>query len=197
MRASPVSHLPRAPGQEGLQDDIGEVGLLGNYLLQPLARYGQHLPTLAHHDRDVPRLPEEHVQLAHKTARALGHYDPRLAREVVDHLKRTFEDDYEVEGSVTRPGEDLPRHSFPRLPVAHEDFDLIFPQPRGGRTANLVHPIFHSATSHEACTLASIVPPALGRRILMIGDVGVAGSLKAQENFVHANFSGCTFYALG
>ena len=74
---------------------------------------------------------------------ALGHYDTRLAREVVDHLKSAFEDDHEVIGlpiGFTRPGEYLSGLCFPRLPVAHEDFDLVYPQRWGGPTADLIHP---------------------------------------------------------
>ena len=95
-QTQPGPHHVRAPGQEGLEDDVREVGLLGDDLLQALARYGQHLPALAHHGREVHRLPGEHVQLAQETAREEGPYRPGLAGKVVDHLHLAFEDDYEV-----------------------------------------------------------------------------------------------------
>ena len=65
-------------------------------------------------------------------------YRPRLAGEVVDHLHLAFEDDDEVVGGVARPEQDLPRLRLPRLPVAPEDLDLVFPQRRGPRTADLI-----------------------------------------------------------
>jgi hypothetical protein len=74
--------------------------LLGDDLLQPLARDLQHLPALAHHGREVHRLMGEHVQLAQEAARAEDPYRARLTGEVIYHLHLAFEDDYEVVGGV-------------------------------------------------------------------------------------------------
>src|SRR5919199_490506 len=133
----------RTPREEGLEDDIGEVGLLRDYLLQPLARNRQHLPAFAHHGRDVHGLPGEHVQFAQEAAGEEGPYRPRLAGEVVYHLHYTFQDDDKVVGGVARPEEDVPDVRLPRLFVEPEDRELVFPQRRGPRTSDLVHSIIH------------------------------------------------------
>src|SRR5918993_924531 len=139
-------HHVRAPGQEGLQDDVREVGLLGDYLLQPLAGYGQHLPGLAHHGREVHRLPGEHVQLTQEATREEGSYPPRLSGEVVDNLHLALKDDDEIISSVACPEEDVPDLHLPPLPVATEDQELVFPQLRGPRTANLSGSIDHGVS---------------------------------------------------
>ena len=46
-QAQACPHTPRTSGKEGLEDDVGEVGLLGDDLLQLLGRNGQNLPVLA------------------------------------------------------------------------------------------------------------------------------------------------------
>src|SRR5918993_3160880 len=186
-KAEAGPHHVRAPGQEGLQDDVREVGLLGDYLLQPLAGYGQHLPGLAHHGCEVHRLPGEHVQLTQETARQEDSYRPCPAREVVAHLYLALEDDYEVVLGVTRPEQDIPDLHLPLLPVAPENLDLVFPQRRGPRTTDLIHSILHVATSSIApSTIASIMPPTAGRRILTIGYVSLTWAsplaCKTSEN---------------
>src|SRR5215208_787087 len=176
-------HHVRAPSQERLQDNVREVGLLGDDLLQPLARNGQHLPVLTHHGREVHCLPGEHVQLAQETARKEDPYRPCLAGEVVDHLHLTLEDDYEVVLGVARPEQDIPYLRLPRPAVASEDLDLVFPQRRGPRTADLVHSIIHGATSSLAFAKASIVPPTAGWCIPTIGCLAVAwASLSAYKH---------------
>src|SRR5215203_2805433 len=57
-------HAPRAPREEGFEDAVREVGLLGDDLLQSLAGDRQHLPANAHHSREVDWLPGEHVKVA-------------------------------------------------------------------------------------------------------------------------------------
>src|SRR5215207_5194935 len=132
------------PSQEGLEDNVREIRLLGDDLFQPLARDCQYPPALAHHGREVQALPGEHVQLAQETAREEDRYRPRLTCEVVDHLHLAFEDDEEVVGGVARPEEDLPGLRLSRLAVATEDLNLVFPERRGPRTANLSGSINHS-----------------------------------------------------
>src|SRR5829696_2991203 len=178
-KAQAGPHHVRAPGQEGLQDDVREVGLLGDYLLQPLAGYGQHLPALAHNGREVHRLPGEHVQLAQETARQEDPYRPCLAGEVVYNLYLALEDDYEVVGGIACPKQDIPDLRLYRLSVAPEDRELVFPKRRGSRTADLVHSIAHGATS----SIASILPPTAGRCIPTIGCLAVTwASLSAYKH---------------
>jgi hypothetical protein len=74
----------------------------------------------------------------------------RLTGEVVDHLHLTLEDDDEVVGGIARPKEDLPDLRLPRLPIAPEDLDLVFPQRWGSRTADLIGSIIHGVTSSVA-----------------------------------------------
>src|SRR5829696_8476373 len=175
----------RTPGQEGLQDDVREVGLLGDNLLQPLAGYGQHLPGLAHHGREVHRLPSEHVQLAQEATREEGSYRPRLSGEVVDNLHLALKDDYEVVGGVARPEEDVPDLRLPLLPVALEDRELVFPQLRGPRTANLSGSIDHGVSLSIAFSVASIVPLSAARRIPTIAYCYLSDAigLRTQANF--------------
>src|SRR5215216_5654931 len=180
-------HHVRAPGQEGLQDDVREVGLLGDYLLQPLAGYGQHLPGLTHHGREVHRLPSEHVQLAQEATREEGSYRPRLSSEVVDNPHLALKDDYEVVSGVARPEEDVPDLRLPLLPVALEDRELVFPQLRGPRTANLSGSIDHGVPLSIALSVASIVPLSAAQRIPTIAIaycyLSVAIGLRTQANF--------------
>src|SRR5918994_143907 len=179
-------HHVRAPGQEGLQDNVREVGLLGDYLLQPLAGYGQHLPGLAHHGREVHRLPGEHVQLAQEATREEGSYRPRLSGEVVDNLHLALKDDDEVVGGVARPEQDVPDLRLPPLPVALEDRELVLPQRRGPRTTNLSGSIDHGVSLSIALSVASIVPLSVARRISTIGYfyLSVAIGLRTQANFL-------------
>ena len=144
--AEALPHHVRAPGQEGPEDDIRDVGLLGDDLLQPLAGNGQHLPGLAHHASQVHRLPGEHVQFAQETALVESSYRPRLAGEVVAHLHLAFQHDHKIVIGIARPEKDLTDLRLPGLPVALEDLDLVRPQPRGPRAANLIHPITHATT---------------------------------------------------
>src|SRR5215216_1538079 len=183
-------HHVRAPGQEGLQDDVREVGLLGDYLLQPLASYGQHLSAFAHHSRQVHRLPGEHVQLAQEATREEGSYRPCVAREVVDHLHLALEDDYEVVVGVARPKQDIPDLRLPRLPIAPEDLDLVIPQRRGPRTTNLSGSIDHGVPLSIALSVASIVPLSAARRIPTIAYcyLSVAISLLTQANFLELRY---------
>src|SRR5215216_5278597 len=178
-------HHVRAPGQEGLEDNVREVGLLGDYLLQPLAGYGQHLPAFAHHGREVHRLPGEHVQLAQEATGKEGSYPPRLSGEVVDHLHLALEDDYEVVSGVARPEEDVPDLRLPLLSVALENRELVFPQRRGPRTANLSGSIDHGVPLSIAFSVASIVPLSAARRIPTIAYcyLSVAIGLRTQANF--------------
>src|SRR5215204_2443546 len=164
-KAQAGPHHVRAPGQEGLQDDVREVGLLGDYLLQPLAGYGQHLPALAHNGREVHRLPGEHVQLAQEATREEGSYPPRLSGEVVDNLHLASKDDDEVVSGVARSEEDVPDLHLPPLPIALEDRELVFPQLRGPRTANLSGSIDHGVSLSIALSVASIVPLSAAPRI--------------------------------
>src|SRR5215203_6208576 len=184
-KAQAGPHHVRAPGQEGLQDDVREVGLLGDYLLQPLAGYGQHLPGLAHHGREVHRLPGEHVQLAQEATREEGSYRSRLSGEVVDNLHLALKDDDEVVGGVARPEQDVPDLRLPRLPIAPEDLDLVFPQRRGPRTTNLSGSIDHGVPLSIALSVASIVPLSAARRIPTIAYcyLSVAIGLRTQANF--------------
>src|ERR671921_970150 len=118
-QAQACPHTPRTSGKEGLEDDVGEVGLLGNDLLQLLGRNGQNLPMLARHGLKGHRLPRKHVQVAHEAARAEDtHRAARFTREVVGYLHLAFEDDDEVVGQGARPKENLPDLLLPRLPVA-------------------------------------------------------------------------------
>jgi hypothetical protein len=91
-------HQKRAPGQEGIEDDVREIELLGDDLLQPLAWDRQHLPAHAHHGREGHPLPGEHVQVAQESAWAEAPHPPRLAGEVVYYLYLALEDDEEVVG---------------------------------------------------------------------------------------------------
>src|SRR5215203_6995344 len=184
-KAQAGPHHVRAPGQEGLQDDVREVGLLGDYLLQPLAGYGQHLPGLAHHGREVHRLPSEYVQLAQEATREEGSYRPRLSGEVVDNPHLALKDDDEVVGGVARPEADVPDLRLPLLPVALEDLDLVFPQRRGPRTANLSGSIDYGVPLSIAFSVASIVPLSAARRIPTIAYcyLSVAIGLRTQANF--------------
>src|SRR5918995_2677636 len=179
-------HHVRAPGQEGLQDDVREVGLLGDYLLQPLAGYGQHLPGLAHNGREVHRLPGEHVQLTQEATREEGSYRPRLSGEVVDNLHLALKDDDEVVSSIARSEEDVPDLRLPLLPVALEDLDLVFPQLRGPRTANFSGSIDHGVSLSIALSVASIVPLSAAWCISTIGPcyLSVAIGLRTQANFL-------------
>ena len=118
-QAQACPHTPRASGKEGLEKDVGEVGLLGDDLLQLLGRNGQNLPVLARHGLKGHRLPRKHVQVAHEAPRAEDtHRAARFTREVVDYLHLAFEDDDEVVGQGARPKENLPDLRLPRLPVA-------------------------------------------------------------------------------
>src|SRR5215204_3627650 len=175
----------RTPGQEGFQDNVREVGLLGDYLLQPLAGNGQHLPGLAHHGREVHRLPGEHVQLTQEATREEGSYRSRLSGEVVDNLHLALKDDDEVVGGVARPEQDVPDLRLPRLPIALEDLDLVFPQRRGPRTANLSGSIDYGVPLSIAFSVASIVPLSAARRIPTIAYcyLSVAIGLRTQANF--------------
>jgi hypothetical protein len=137
-QAEACPHTPRTPREEGLEDDVREVGLLGNDLPQPLGGDREHLPTLAHHGREVHRLPGKHIQVAHETARAEDPHRPRFISEVVYYLHLAFEDDDEVVGKGACPKEDLLGLRLPRLPVATQDIDLIFTQCRGPRAADLL-----------------------------------------------------------
>src|SRR5215204_7017311 len=74
----------------------------------------------------------------------------KSAREVVDHLHFALENDYKIVLGVARPKKDIPDLRLPLLPVAPEDLDLVFPQRRGPRTADLIHSIIHVATSSLA-----------------------------------------------
>src|SRR3712207_5980595 len=87
-----------------------------------------------------------------------GSYRPRLSDEVVDDLHLALKDDYEVVSGVARPEEDVPDLRLPLLPVALEDRELVFPQLRGPRTANLSASIDHGVSLSIALSAASIVP---------------------------------------
>src|SRR5918992_569866 len=186
--ANPLSRVAslewRAPREEGLEDDVREVGLLADDLLQPLPRDSQHLPAHAHHGREVDWLPGEHVKVPHEAARAHNAHRPRLAGEVVDHFYLALEDDEEVVLGVARPEEDLPCLRHPPLPVSPEDLGLVFPQRRGPRTADLTGSIVHRAPSSVALPGASIAPPTADRRMLTLACccLGVPIGLQAHTN---------------
>jgi hypothetical protein len=154
----------RASGQKGPEDYVRDVGLLGDDLLQALAGNGQYLPGLAHHARQVHGLPGEHVQLAQEASLAERSYSSPFAREVVAHLHLTFQDYYKVVFGIARPEQDIVGLRPPSMPVALEDLDLIGPQPRGPRAADLIHPVTHVTTSPIACSWSSMVPAAAARR---------------------------------
>jgi hypothetical protein len=78
------------------------------------------------------------VQVAQEITCAEDPQRPHLIGEVVYYLYLALEDDEEVVGGVAGPEEDLPSLRLPRLPVATEDFDLVFPQPRVPRTEDLI-----------------------------------------------------------
>jgi hypothetical protein len=82
--------------------------------------------------------------------------------------------------------QDFPYLRLPRLPVALEYLDLVFPQRRGPRAADLIHPIDHHATPSKASSIASIVPPMAARRIPTVAYwySSVALVLRTQANFL-------------
>jgi hypothetical protein len=183
-KSAPAPRVRRDPERlSSITPPLQEI--LSRELSHPAA--DQHLPAFAHHGREVHRLPGEHVQLTQETAHQEDTYRPCPAREVVDHLYLALEDDYEVVLGVTHPEQDIPDLRLPLLPVAPENLDLVLPQRRCPRTTDLIHSIYHVATSSIALTtIASIMPPTAGRRILTIGHVSLAWAsplaCKTSEN---------------
>jgi hypothetical protein len=98
-----------APGAEGLEEEVGQLGVLGHQLPEPQRRDPVHATGLDHARNQIHRLAGEHVQLAEKRARPEAHERllGLLPRGRLDDLYRGVLGNDEVVACVARAVENL------------------------------------------------------------------------------------------
>ena len=146
------------PGAEGLEEDVGQLRVLGHQLAEARGRDPVHATVLDDAGNQIDRLAGQQVELAEKRAWTEAH--ERLLRRVpccrLDDLDRRVLDDDQVVGCVAGAVENLTGLDRLRRSVGAQARELSIAQPRKrNRISDLVFGLDRRLQRHPGLPLSA------------------------------------------